>query len=122
MLGCFVTHSSFATWATSATKTGGTLPKHFILPTSVCVGDHHGALVDIMQSVLDLQLLDLLVWESAASEQQRLQRLKGFMKSNPERTPFFYKSVYQVCAGAELQQPPTQIRVVHWMSRASLVA
>jgi hypothetical protein len=46
--------------------------------------------------VLDLQLLDLLVWESTATEQKRLQRLKGYMKTNPERAPFHYHKVYQV--------------------------
>lgn len=49
-----------------------------------------------LQGVLDLQLLDLLVWEDSASEQQRLLRLKGYMKSNTEKFPFFYKNVYQL--------------------------
>jgi hypothetical protein len=49
-----------------------------------------------MQDVLDLQLLDPLVWESGASEQQRLLRLKGYMKINTEKVPWFYKNVYQV--------------------------
>jgi hypothetical protein len=48
------------------------------------------------QGVLDLQLLDLLVWESSATDQQRLQRLKGYMKSNCEKTPYHYHGVYQV--------------------------
>lgn len=49
-----------------------------------------------MQGVLDLQLLDLLVWESSASEQQRLMWLKGYMKSDPQRTSFHYHNVYLV--------------------------
>jgi hypothetical protein len=49
-----------------------------------------------VQGVLDLQLLDLLVWESTATEQKRLQPLKGYMQSNPERAPIHYHKVYQV--------------------------
>lgn len=49
-----------------------------------------------MQDVLDLQLLDLLVWESSATEQQRLLRLKGYMKSDPQRRPSHYRNVYMV--------------------------
>lgn len=49
-----------------------------------------------LQGVLDLQLLDLLVWESTATEQQCLQRLKGYLRRNIEAVPQLYRGVYQV--------------------------
>lgn len=49
-----------------------------------------------MQGVLDLQLLDLLEWKSSASKQERLVRLKGYTKSDPQKTPFHYRNVYMV--------------------------